>query len=220
VRARGRLDLDLAGGGREVARQFGERRGYILRGKESGNAVRLVAMREVPPEWHGDVFEFVGRDVEVTGLFRSDPGSIAGAADLSGGGSSLEFWSFLGARQDEDETRKAPEVSVEDLVRDAEGREGQTIRVPGQFRGRNLYGDLPGDKGCSRSDWVIRTDGFAVWVTGKKPSGPGWKLDPASRGDTDKWVLVVGRPETRGGITCLRAIEVHLTSAPVEVRSR
>ena len=214
VRTRARLDLHLPAQGRHDATEgsAGRRGQFVLRGSYVGDGVLLVAVPGMARGWQGEAFELVGREVEVTGVFRYHAG-IAGAADLSGVRSSLEFWNFLGPKP-EDEDRKAADVSLEDLVREPGGREGHLVRVVGQFRGRNLNGDLPGERGCSRSDWVIQTDGFAVWVTGRKPSGAGWKLDPASKQDTDKWVVVVGRPETKRGITCLRAIELFLTSAP------
>ena len=84
----------------------------------------------------------------------------------------------------------------------------------GKFRGRNLYGDLPGPSQEKGADWVIKDDMFAVWVTGKKPKGSGWELDATLKRDTGKWIEVVGRPETRRGVTYLRAIKVSLTNAP------
>jgi hypothetical protein len=81
-------------------------------------------------------------------------------------------------------------------------------------RGRNLYGDLPVRSQRNSSDWVIKNDVFAVWVTGKKPKGLGFDLDPGLKRDTEKWVLVVGRPETSGTVTYLRALQVEVTSAP------
>ncbi len=84
----------------------------------------------------------------------------------------------------------------------------------GKFRGRNLYGDLPGTSQQKGADWVIKDDMFAVWVTGKKPKGSGWELDATLKRDTGKWIEVVGRPETRRGVTYLRAIKVSLTTAP------
>ena len=51
------------------------------------------------------------------------------------------------------------------------------VTVRGQFRGENLFGDLPSASRRRSADWVIKDDVFAVWVTGKKPKGPGWSLD-------------------------------------------
>jgi hypothetical protein len=86
--------------------------------------------------------------------------------------------------------------------------------VVGKFRGRNLYGDMPSKSGRDSDDWVIKNDVFAVWVTGKKPKGSGWVLDSGLKRDTGKWIEVVGRPETRGGVTYVRAMQLALTSPP------
>jgi hypothetical protein len=61
---------------------------------------------------------------------------------------------------------------------------------------------------------VIKDDAFAIWVSGKKAKGPGWELDASLKRDTGKWMEVVGRVETRNGITYLRATSVALASAP------
>ena len=55
--------------------------------------------------------------------------------------------------------------------------DGRKVRVRGQFRGNNLFGDLPSASRRKSSDWVIKDDLFAAWVSGKKPQGSGWKLD-------------------------------------------
>ena len=40
-------------------------------------------------------------------------------------------------------------------------RDGQLVRVSGQFRGRNLYGDLPARSQLDRDDWVVRATDVA-----------------------------------------------------------
>jgi len=88
------------------------------------------------------------------------------------------------------------------------------ITVIGVFAGRNLFGDLPAGSQRMPSDWVLKQETNAVWVTGKQPQGRGWKLDPDYRGDTGKWLQVTGRVEAVNGVTYLRATHVALTSAP------
>ena len=111
----------------------------------------------------------------------------------------------------------ARDVTLESLVAKPGSRDGETVRVVGKFRGRNLYGDLPGSSQDRGADWVIKDDLFAVWVTGKKPKGSGWELDATLKRDTGKWIEVIGRPETRRGVTYLRAIRVSLTNPPSAV---
>jgi hypothetical protein len=50
----------------------------------------------------------------------------------------------------------------------------QKVTVLGNFRGRNLFGDLPGAPGKSRYDFVIRGVEGAIWVTNLRPRGNGF----------------------------------------------
>jgi hypothetical protein len=61
---------------------------------------------------------------------------------------------------------------------------------------------------------VIKEGESAVWVSGKRPKGDGWSLDPESKSDTTKWVEVVGKVETRDGVTFVKASQVALVPAP------
>jgi hypothetical protein len=97
-----------------------------------------------------------------------------------------------------------------ELVRSGAIRPGTPLTVTGVFRGRNLFGDLPKDSQRQPEDWVIRDGAFAAWVTGKRPSGKGFSLDPGSRGDARWRVEVVGKVEVVGDITYIRASRVSL----------
>jgi hypothetical protein len=110
--------------------------------------------------------------------------------------------------------QEAPLVSLEELVDNPGKHDNKVVRVVGKFRGRNLYGDLPLRSQTGSSDWVIKDDVYAVWITGRKPRGSGWALDPSLKRDTGKWVEVLGRPATRNGLTYVRAVKVALTTAP------
>ena len=78
------------------------------------------------------------------------------------------------------------------------------VHVAGQFRGQNLFGDLPSASRQRSADWVLKEDVFAVWVTGKKPTGPGWSLDAGLKRDTGKWLQVTGRVSTDHGVVTSR----------------
>jgi hypothetical protein len=152
-----------------------------------------------------------GKEVEVTGVFRS-------AVQQAGGspvGGSIQFWKFLGPpEENEKAVSAAPTLSLEALVAHPDKQEGRLVRVLGQFRGRNLFGDLPSSSERSRSDWVIKDDLFAVWVTGKKPKGGGWELDSSLKRDTGHWIEVIGRVEAKGPIVYLQALRVMQGAAP------
>jgi hypothetical protein len=54
--------------------------------------------------------------------------------------------------------------------------EGQEVTVVGQFRGRNLFADLPSAPGKSRYDFVLRSADAAIWVTDLRPKGKDFDL--------------------------------------------
>jgi hypothetical protein len=101
-----------------------------------------------------------------------------------------------------------------DIVADPAHYAGKKVTVVGQFRGRNLFDDLPAHSQREASDWVLKDGDSAMWVTGKKPQGKGWSLDPAYKGDASKWLEVIGKAEVVKGIVYLRASQVALTSRP------
>ena len=94
---------------------------------------------------------------------------------------------------------------------------GKTVRILGQFRGSNLFGDLPTGSRRDNADWVLKDGNLALWVTGKPPRGKGWALDPTYKGDTVRWLEVAGKAEVTGGIVYLRASKVVLAAKPNEV---
>ncbi|MEO8360023.1 MAG: hypothetical protein ABI672_08340 [Vicinamibacteria bacterium] len=91
---------------------------------------------------------------------------------------------------------------------------GKKARVYGQFRGRNLFGDLPEGSARTPDDWVLKDGDTAMWVTGKEAKGKGWKLDPAYKGDTKNWLEVAGKPEVSNGVVYLKASDVVMAKAP------
>lgn len=203
---------------------------YELR---EGARIMLIPTREVDNPT--DLQHLFGREVEVVGLVRRIPESQAvhrcgpesqcqdpelpPLPDRQGHGDwpyySITFWSIVDITVAEKGKKiESKDVTLENLVTKPGGHDGKTVRVVGKFRGRNLYGDLPIKSQRASSDWVIKDDLFAVWVTGKKPKGQGWELDTNLKRDTGKWIEVVGRPDTRNGVTYVRALRVALGAPP------
>jgi Bacterial Ig-like domain len=89
--------------------------------------------------------------------------------------------------------------------------ENRSASISGRFRGRNLLGDIatpvptPG-----KWDFVVQSADAAVWVTGLRPKGRGFELDPAARVDTGRWVQVNGTVRRDGSRAWVEAREIEL----------
>jgi hypothetical protein len=114
------------------------------------------------------------------------------------------------------DTRKAETAGamVHEIREDPARYAGKKVTIRGQFRGRNLFGDLPAGSQRSREDWVLKDGAQALWVMGKAPRGKGFSLDLDYRGDAVRWLEVAGRAEVANGIVYLRASKVALASPP------
>jgi hypothetical protein len=112
--------------------------------------------------------------------------------------------------------RKSGPPSLADTGIEAAAAEGKPITAIGQFRGANLCRDLPDAGRRDARDWVLLTSQGPVWVTGRPPEGRGFRLDPAYRGDVNRWLEVTGRVSLVGDVRFLRAGKVALISRPPE----
>jgi Big-like domain-containing protein len=90
------------------------------------------------------------------------------------------------------------------------------VTLTGRFKGRNLYGDLPQGVGKSKWDFILQSADAAVWVTGLRPKGKDFDLDPAARVDTGRWLEVTGTVNRDGPMVWIAGESVRLASAPVE----
>lgn len=75
------------------------------------------------------------------------------------------------------------------------------VTVSGQFRGRNLYGDLPSSPGVSKWDFVVKVADAAIWVANLRPKARNIDLDVTARVDTGRWVEVSGVVRSAKGLT-------------------
>jgi Bacterial Ig-like domain len=112
------------------------------------------------------------------------------------------------------ETQPVSGASVRSLAVEPWRYDGQTVTVVGNFRGRNLFGDLPGAPGKSKYDFVLRGTEGAVWVTDLRPRGDGFDLDINRRVDTDRWLEVTGTVVREKGLVSLKATKVSLSKPP------
>jgi hypothetical protein len=99
--------------------------------------------------------------------------------------------------------------------------EGRDVTLVGRFKGANLYGDLPQGVGKSKWDFVLQSADAAVWITGLRPRGRGFELDPTRRLHTGRWLQVTGTVRRDGPQVWIDGRSIELSDAdeeaPVEV---
>jgi hypothetical protein len=153
------------------------------------------------------------REIEVIGTFEAPVGSDRQGPTSTTAAGEFWFWAYSLGPERPSRAGRTGLLALEDLIARPEHLAGETVRVVGQFRGKNLFGDLEAE-GAPDDGWVIKDGAFAVWVIGKKPRGSGWSLDPTSRSDSARWVQVTGRLDRKGSVTRLKATEVALVPPP------
>jgi hypothetical protein len=92
----------------------------------------------------------------------------------------------------------------------------QRVTVSGQFRGRNLYGEVPQAPGMSKYDFVLHSADAAIWVTGIRPRGKGFDLDVGARVDTNRWLEVTGVVKSSKGLVWVEGTQLALATPFVE----
>jgi hypothetical protein len=188
---------------RGVAEQLPRGRGLAL--ADEGDKVRVVPQPELDAVVRSLVRDWIGHEVEVAGVLKRGTARVADAPSHE-----IGFWEYLLPEGAEAATERARLVRIQDLVERPAAFAGQIVRVVGRFRGGNLEHDLPPPR--PRSAWVIKSGRYALWVTGHKPSGRGFALNPRLEADTHRWLEVVGRLEEKDGVRALRASSVALST--------
>jgi hypothetical protein len=108
-----------------------------------------------------------------------------------------------------------PAPSIRALALEPERYVDQRVTVKGQFRARNLYGDLPqapAEAAKPKGEFVLRSADAAIWVLGKQPKGRGFQLDTASRIDTHRWLEVSGIVRQARGLVWIDVQELTETT--------
>lgn len=103
-------------------------------------------------------------------------------------------------------------TSLRALAMFPERFDGKPVTLRGRFRGRNLMGDLPTWPRQSQTDFVLQAADAAIWVTGVKPKGKGFDLDPSARRDLGRWLEVTGTMSVVEGLPMLRATAIAQAS--------
>ena len=146
------------------------------------------------------------REVEVVGT-QEPEGSDACQKSSAG----FAFWSYDVVEPKPPGAFGEGVLSLATVLEDAERFKGRTVKVAGQFRGRNVFGDVPA-AGVPAEGWLIKDGDALLWIVGHEPKGKGFALDPAAQSDGRWWVIVSGTPETRGDLVVLRGKDVVLLS--------
>jgi hypothetical protein len=182
---------------------------------ESGAAVFVAADAEIARLVAVESKGWPGHMIEVTGVVRRDATAPAPSPRYA-----VSFWDFdtSGPPIGPSIVAEATTVKLPELIANPDAVKGRLVRVVGQFRGRNLYGDLPAPPFHHRLDWVLKDERAAVWVTGRAPRGRDFKLDPDVQDDARTWLEVVGRAVLRDGQVVVRAEKVALVPTPSAAR--
>lgn len=198
VRTKGHVETEVDASGRRY---------YVLR--DDLGRVGLVPC----PDVGRDFEEMAIRRprLEVTGLASDKSGS---GADPRVPATNILVWAFADISDLARGRRQVTSAGLGEVLKGAESQIGRTVRVLGQFGGRNLLKDLPADSAPDPSAWVLRDGRQAVWVIGKRPEGSGFKLNPDYAPDAARWLEVEGKLERCTAGLCLRARKVALSAPP------
>ncbi len=111
-------------------------------------------------------------------------------------------------------------ATIRSVVLEGAHADGRQVTLIGQFAGRNLFGDLPRSPGLGRWDFVIRSAGAAIWVSGMQPRGKDFDFDPDRRVDSNRWLQVTGTVREQHGLMLVQATRLALsqpgTSEPAD----
>lgn len=196
------------------------RRGeQVLVGGDEGH-IRLL-VREVPKEQRTEVR---GTFLDIGRMAQDDPRLIPFNLLDSVRAAYVDRWPRPGEELIlvvANTTEPPPSTSVDTpplrtLAMDPDRFAGHRVTVLGQFRGRNLFGELPEAPVSDKWSFVLRSADAAVWVIGVQPKGKTFNFDPGRRIDTGRWMKVSGTARTAKGLTWLEGTSIELAQEPTE----
>lgn len=176
----------------------------------------FVFWKETPSDTTGEIrgeFWDLGRLDAADGRFAAY--DFQGMLEIATRGrwpSRGEVFVILGAVMLNDPLPSTPTIRA--IAMAPERYADREVTVVGRFRGRNLYGDLPGPLNRSRWDFVLHSADAAVWTSGMQPRGDGFSLDPTRRVDTGKWLSVTGTVRAEGPAVWIAASSIALAAEP------
>jgi Bacterial Ig-like domain len=165
-------------------------------------------------EIRGEFYD-LGRMLEGDSRFSSyDFGPVIEQASHGRWPGRDQVFVLLGATFVQNPAPTAPTIRAIALV--PEQFDNRSVTLVGRFQGRNLHGHLPQGVAKSKWDFVLQSADAAIWVTGLRPKGKDFDLDPAARVDTGRWLEVKGTIQRDGTAVWLAGESVRLTTPPAE----
>jgi hypothetical protein len=102
---------------------------------------------------------------------------------------------------------------VQDIVKNPKNYEGQQVTVVGYYRGWDLLHEANTAPPVTRSDWVIKDASGAIYcvsVPGGAETVASFRLDPASKADTNKILRLTGAVRTKEGRPYIEYTRIEL----------
>jgi hypothetical protein len=93
--------------------------------------------------------------------------------------------------------------------------ENRSVTISGRFRGRNLHADLATPIPTpTKWDFIVQSADASVWISGLRPKGKDFELDPNARMDTGRWLQISGTLRREGSRNWIEGREIGLSAAP------
>ena len=108
------------------------------------------------------------------------------------------------------------QATVRAIALDPARYAGKQVAVSGRFRGRNLLGDQPTSPARSPHEYIVRVADAAVWISGLRPRGRGFTLDPDVRRDTREWVRITGTVRHEAPLVWIEGRTIDLSRPEAE----
>lgn len=177
-----------------------------------------IFWREPPAGTEGEIrgeFWDIGRMLEGDERFASyDFRPVVEAANKGRWPGRDQIFVLLGATLIPGPAASAP--TIRGIAMAPEQFDGRAVTLIGRFRGRNLFADVPQGVSKGKWDFVLQSADGAIWVTGLRPKGKDFDLDPGARVDTGRWLEVTGTVTRDGSSVWLAGQSARVTAAPAD----
>lgn len=188
-----------------------------------GEKQRAVLLWQQPQRPHGEVllrgtFLDLGRlETDDARLKTVDMPRLLDAVNEGRWPGRNEVFLLASARYEKYEPSAQP--SLRGIALDPARYAGKQVTLSGRFRGRNLFGDQPVSPGKSPHEYVLRVADASIWISGLRPRGRGFTLDPDARRDTREWVRVSGIVRHEAPVVWIEGKTIDLTKPDADMPS-